>query len=365
MLETMSDPHACPRDQQHANSEHAPNVVPPSSDLAMALGRRSFLGRGAAWAAGAVLSGTLGPVATGLSTACAADGNKPSEAAAGGGKVDRNAAIDAHVHVWTPDTKTYPLAEGYTRDDMQPPSFTPEQLLEHARPAGVGRIVLIQMSFYGFDNRYMLDTMRRFPGVFGGVAVIDENRQPAQTMRKLKEQGVRGFRILPGKRPVDTWLDGEGMAEMWKCGADEGLAMCHLINPDSLPAVDRMCRRFPRTPVVIDHFARIGVTGTIEAADLKQLCDLARHPQVKVKVSAFYALGKKKPPYTDLLPMIRQLLDAYGPERLMWATDCPYQVQDEHTYEASIALIRDHLKLSPGDREWLLRKTAEGVFFTS
>jgi predicted TIM-barrel fold metal-dependent hydrolase len=117
--------------------------------------------------------------------------------------------------------------------------------------------------------------------------------------------------------------------------------------------------------VVIDHFARIGEDGQVRDADVQQLCDLARNKHAYVKVSAFYALGEKKAPYTDLVPMIRRLLDAYGPERLMWATDCPYQVQEGHTYEDSIALIRDRLDfLSAGDREWLLRKTAERVFFS-
>ena len=63
--------------------------------------------------------------------------------------------IDAHAHVWTPDLDRYPLAEGYRREQMSPPSFTPEELLEHARPVGVERIVLIQMSYYQFDNAYM------------------------------------------------------------------------------------------------------------------------------------------------------------------------------------------------------------------
>lgn len=348
----MSDHQAHPNHVAAALFDHQA-IAPTECEGSPTMNRRHFLGTSAAWAAAA---GGAALIGNGMALPAAAADQPP---------VDNDAAIDAHVHVWTPDTQKYPLAPGYKREDMQPPSFTPEELLQHARPAGVGRIVLIQMSFYGFDNSYMLDSMRRFPGVFSGVAVIDEDSQPAETMRKLKAQGVRGFRILPGKRPVETWLDGEGMAAMWKCGAEEGLAMCHLINPNSLPAVDRMCRRFPDTPVVIDHFARIGVSGTINDDELKSLCDLARHKQVKVKVSAFYALGKKKPPYTDLLPMIRRLLDAYGPERLMWATDCPYQVQDEHTYKASIELVRDHLKLSPGDRDWLLRKTAESVFFTA
>ena len=74
--------------------------------------------------------------------------------------------------------------------------------------------------------------------------------------------------------------------------------------------------------------------------DLAALCRLARHRNTFVKVSAFYALGQKKPPYTDLGPLIRRLLDAFGRERLMWATDCPYQVQGEHTYSDSIELVR-------------------------
>ncbi|MCA9128161.1 MAG: amidohydrolase family protein [Planctomycetales bacterium] len=272
--------------------------------------------------------------------------------------------IDAHVHVWTPDTKVYPLADGFQLADMQPPSFTPEQLMAHAKPSGVGRIVLIQMSFYGYDNSYMLAMMERFQGVFAGVAVVDENNEPVAMMKRLAAQGVKGFRIRPGDRTPEQWLTGDGMRAMWQCGAEQGLAMCHLINPEYLPSVAKMCRLYPQTPVVIDHFGRIGVDGIIRVSDLDNLCRLAEFPQVSVKVSAFYALGRKQEPYEDLGAMIKRLLDAFGPERLMWASDCPYQVQGEHTYEASIELVKSHLDfLSVSDRDWILKKTAERVFF--
>jgi len=125
-----------------------------------------------------------------------------------------------------------------------------------------------------------------------------------------------------------------------------------------------MCQRHPDTPVVIDHFARVGVTGEIRDADVASLCSLAKNKKVKIKLSAYYALGKKQPPYEDLLPMIRRVLDAFGVQRCMWASDSPYQVQPPNTYTASIALIRDLLDgISPGDREQLLWKTAERVFF--
>lgn len=273
--------------------------------------------------------------------------------------------IDAHVHVWTPDVARYPLAPGFSPESMKPPSFTPEELLGHARPAGVERIVLIQMSFYKFDNSYLFDTMRRFPGVFAGVALVDETAPDLpERARRLAREGARGFRVHPGGRPVQEWIGSRGMEALWRAAAEGGLAVCPLINPEALPAVERMCARHPETPVVVDHFARIGIDGAIREADLEALCRLARFPRTHVKVSAFYALGKKAAPYLDLAPMIRRVLDAYGPERLMWGSDAPFQVQAGHTYAASAELVRDRLDfLSASDRRWLLRGTAERVFF--
>ena len=81
--------------------------------------------------------------------------------------------IDAHSHIWTADTTRYPLARGFTVSDMKPRSFTAEELLAHCRPAGVGRVNLIQMSFYAFDNSYMLDMIARYPDRFVGTAIVN------------------------------------------------------------------------------------------------------------------------------------------------------------------------------------------------
>lgn len=283
-----------------------------------------------------------------------------------GAETKKGDYIDAHVHVWTPDTTAYPLSKDYTKKDMVPASFTPEELFAHCKPQGVSRIVLIQMSFYGFDNRYMLDCMKKHPGVFGGVAIVDDTKADvAQTMKSLTKEGVRGFRLYTDKKKAEAWSTSDGIQAMWRCGAEEGLAMCLLTDPDALPAVKRMCEKHPKTPVVIDHFARIGMKGNVDAKELDALCMLAKFENVSVKTSAFYALGEKKSPYVDLGDMIRKLRDAYGAKRLMWATDCPYQVQEGHNYADSIALIRDRLSfLSEEEKGWMLRGTAQRVFFS-
>lgn len=273
-------------------------------------------------------------------------------------------AIDAHVHVWTPDTSAYPLDSRYDISAMQPPSFTPEQLRQQTDPANVSRVVLIQMSFYGFDNSYMLDVIADQPQRFRGVAVIDPEDRPEHTMKSLRPKGVRGFRIVAGKQDPQRWLAGEGMQAMWRCAADQSMAICPLMNPEYIPSIDQMCQRYPETTVVVDHFARIGIDGQIRKRDVDALCRLARHKNVYVKTSAFYALGKKQAPYTDLGGMIHDLAHAFGTDRLMWASDCPYQVQSPHTYHESIDLVRSKLDfLSLRDRQWMLRGTAEKVFF--
>jgi predicted TIM-barrel fold metal-dependent hydrolase len=273
--------------------------------------------------------------------------------------------IDAHVHVWTPDTGRYPLASGFKVADMKPASFTPTELFAHCKPEGVSRVVLIQMSYYQSDNRYMLDMIAGYRGTFSGVAIVDEKKADVRdTMKSLAMQGVRGFRLYTDKEKAEAWNSSEGMKKMWTYGADAGLSMCLLANPDALPAVHRMCKAFPKTRVVIDHFARIGVKGSVEQVDLDNLCRLAEFEHVYVKTSAFYALGAKRAPYTDLGPMIRKLRDVYGARRLMWASDCPFQVQGTHTYADSVALIRDRLDfLTADERRWILRRTAEKVFF--
>jgi predicted TIM-barrel fold metal-dependent hydrolase len=260
---------------------------------------------------------------------------------------------------------------------MRPRRFTPEDLFKHTKPAGVDRVVLIQMSYYypkdapgekghGFDNRYMLDMMALHPDVFAGTAVIDPfGAAPDRLMTDLARKKVRAFRIHPrlSQRPLARWLEPEGYSTMFAAGAKNNQAMSCLIDPDALPELDRMCRQFPDTPVIIDHLCRIGAGGAIAGKDVDALCAMAAHKRVMVKVGAFYALGKKEPPYTDLAPLIRRVVKAFGADRCLWESDCPFQVQKDK-YQDSIDLVRKRLDfLTDADRDWLLRRTAENFFF--
>jgi predicted TIM-barrel fold metal-dependent hydrolase len=251
---------------------------------------------------------------------------------------------------------------------LAPASFTDQELLALARPNGVSRVVLIQhRPYHGVDNRYIADAIAAHPGVFGGVACIEAGSpRPDIEMLRLKTLGFRGFRITPGEGGTARWRDSEGMRMMWACAQAHGLAICPLIGADSLPQIDEMAALHPESNVVIDHFARIGSDGMFRDSELKLLTDLAKYPKVHVKVSAFYYLGQKKPPYRDLVPMIRRVYDAYGANRLMWGSDCPYQLGAGNSYPASLELVQKGLDfLSDEERKLLLKTTAERVFFAA
>lgn len=140
----------------------------------------------------------------------------------------------------------------------------------------------------------MLAAVRRWPKVFRGIAVVDiESNDPDVKMRELAGKGVRGFRIYPPDGPSAKWLAGDGIDKMFKCGAQNRLPMCLLVNPNDLPVVDRKCEEFPDTPVIIDHLGRIGKDGPIRESDIQALCALARHKQVKVRFRHFTLWEKR------------------------------------------------------------------------
>jgi predicted TIM-barrel fold metal-dependent hydrolase len=278
--------------------------------------------------------------------------------------------IDAHCHVWTDDVDKFPLRDGVNKQSLQPSIFTAKQLLSVARPSGVDRVVLIShLHYYGSDQRYMVDCARRYPGVFRIVGALDD-RSPdlAEQMKRAMGDQIVGYRITPQLRADRTkrsdpmkWLEEPTMQRQWKIAADLGVAMCPLILTEHLPTLAPMVRRFPQTPCVIDHFGRVDVG---QEKELKQLLDLAKYPNVYVKISGFYARGHRKPPHTELIPKITRCVEAFGPQRLMWASDCPYQLLKGNNYHESIGLIKDRIpSLSASDKDWMLRKTAEKVFF--
>ena len=225
------------------------------------------------------------------------------------------------------------------------------------------------MSYYEFDNRYMLDMIKLYPDRFVGTAIVDPLADDPGTA--MRGAAAAGRARLPDPAAVQQAAAGDAgwsRQAITPCSPrrrETGQALSCLIDPTASPRSIGCAGSYPDDQVIIDHLGRIGVDGHDPRRRRPGPLRLATHPSVFVKVGAFYALGKKTPPYLDLAPLIRRVVQAFGARRCMWESDCPFQVVS-HRYEDSIALIRDRLDfLSKDDRDWLLFRTAEQTLFQS
>src|SRR6266852_3128060 len=115
--------------------------------------------------------------------------------------------IDPHVHVWKKDPK-YPWAKETTRPPDKDASA--EMLLELMKANGVARTVIIQVIHYRWDNRYLGDVLRRYPGVFKGVCRVNplDSAAPDKQAGLTEREGFRGVRLSPGAGVDGDWIRG-------------------------------------------------------------------------------------------------------------------------------------------------------------
>ena len=231
------------------------------------------------------------------------------------------------------------------------------------------------------SHSYILDLIAGDPETFVGTGIVpalSDVRLPSpdKTMVALSRGGIYAFRVRGAKNarmmPLGDWpkwLDHPEFEKMFAAGAEHNLALSFLLSPEDIPEVDRMCARFPETPVIIDHLGGIRKTdGVFPEEQVGALCRLARHRRVMVKLGPFSAGGEREQRSLDLLPLVRRVVDAFGPERCMWECDTGRPeagMRDPAAdLEAGISLIRDHADfLSGPDKDQILFKTAEDFFF--
>lgn len=116
-------------------------------------------------------------------------------------------------------------------------------------------------------------------------------------MEQLHNRGVRAFQIQPhhSMQPSGQWLEPPGYRAMLATAARTGQALSCLIDLSGFSELDRMCRLYPDTKVIIDHLGRIGEDGMIRDADVQSLSALAAHRHVFINVGAFFSPLVRRP----------------------------------------------------------------------
>jgi L-fuconolactonase len=139
-----------------------------------------------------------------------------------------------------------------------------------------------------------------------------------------------------------------------------------------------IAERHPGLTVIVDHLGMpqppLAVPEDPRFSSLPALLALARFPNVAVKVSGVPTLSREPYPFADLWPHLRQIVDAYGPQRLMWGSDISRiygrlgfawrvpgaegDYEGKHTYAEALLYLRETNRLTAEEKELILGGTA-------
>lgn len=265
--------------------------------------------------------------------------------------------IDPHVHVWVRDAR-FPWAAG----TKNPPDTdrTPSMLLELMRANDVERTVLVQYIGYLWDNRYVEDSVKKYAPRFMGVCRVNPMDAAApDRLTELTAQGLHGVRLSPGGEASGDWIKGPLMPPLWKRAEQLHVPMLILAPITRMPDLMPLIEQCPELDVVIDHMADCPID---RPAELEKLIALARFPRVYVKISHTWSISQESYPWLDAQEYVKRLYAAYGPERLMWASDWPVH-EKWTTYARTLSVVRDEMKfLNAEDKSWILSKTPERLW---
>lgn len=265
--------------------------------------------------------------------------------------------IDPHVHVWKHHSR-FPFAPQAKVPDYD---ATPEELLKLMRANGVEKAVIIQVIHYRYDNSYLAAVLKQYPQYFQGVCRVDplDPAAPDHLSRLSTEEGFRGVRLSPAADASGDWITGPLMPPLWKRCESLRVPMTLLAPIARAPDIQKLVDRFPDLTVVIDHMADCPVD---HPKELEKLIALAWYPKVFVKISHTWSLSKESYPWLDSQKLVKRLYDAFGPQRLMWATDWPI-ANDRANYTQRLTVIQEEMKfLNADDKSWILSKTIERVW---
>jgi L-fuconolactonase len=233
---------------------------------------------------------------------------------------------------------------------------------------GVDHAVLIQIMGQ-FDNEYQFDCVRRYPGRFANVVLVDTDRPDAvQQLERLVERGASGVRLRPttrspGDDPLAIWRAADRLGLTVSCGGSSA----EFASDEFAATVQAL----PGLRVVIEHLGSVSRRDMDETqlAKRRAVFGLARFPNTFIKVPGLGEFSERAMPVPGgfpfvqpIPPLLEEAYAAFGAARMMWGSDFP-PVAGREGYRAALRLPRDQFAAnSQADRDQIFGQTALSVF---
>jgi predicted TIM-barrel fold metal-dependent hydrolase len=259
--------------------------------------------------------------------------------------------IDAHVHVFTSDM---PLIDNPRHAPKY--SFTHQQLIATLDENGVDRAVIAAASPWGDYNDYILAALRAHRARLRGTAIF---RPPVDrfALEAMNDSGFVGMRLpfigLPELPDITTF----NYRALFRRLADLDWHVHPHVEGDDLPKILPTLEA-SGVKIVVDHLGRPEPKSGINSEGFKALSRSIDKGRTWVKLSGGYRLGPLAIEYA------RELLRVAGPDRLVWASDCPFVGHEgQFPYRATIDWLVEAIP-DAGARAKIFGATARQLYFS-
>jgi L-fuconolactonase len=248
--------------------------------------------------------------------------------------------IDAHHHVW----RLLPGAAGRTgpgpraHDWLDGPDLTPirrdftlDDLSSVAAATGIDRTVLVQVLPEVEETAEFLSLSAAegddlVAGVVGWADLTDPGIGDALAALRAGPGGdlLVGVRHLVQGEPDPRWLTRPDVRRGLRAVAEAGLAYDLLTLVHQLPAAIETVRALSGATFVLDHLSKPPIAAGDREPWESLLRELAAEPNVACKLSGMVTeAGPAGWTVADLRPYADVVLDAFGPQRVMFGSDWP------------------------------------------
>jgi predicted TIM-barrel fold metal-dependent hydrolase len=233
-----------------------------------------------------------------------------------------------------------------------------EDLRVRMKEAGVDRAILVPPSFAGAYPEYSLEAAAKYPEQFAVMSPIPLNKpEGRQVLENLMGQpGMLGVRLTFHHEYDESWIR-DGTAD-WFWPVAEKMNIPVMMNAPSIHKdVGEVAERHPNLRLILDHMARRkGMKDEKLGAGLSPTIELAKYPNVFVKLTSTPSCSSEDYPYRNIYPHLKRLIEAFGPRRCFWGTDLSAMLsRTKCTYRQAVTMFTEEVDfLSKEDLEFVM-----------
>ncbi|HWX03016.1 amidohydrolase family protein [Collimonas sp.] len=269
--------------------------------------------------------------------------------------------IDAHQHFWLLSNRAGqwpPAGLAAIHRDFLPPDLAP-LLQQH----GIGGSVLVQSLPSMSDTLFMLGLAEQNPFIRAVVGWTDlKSAHATQQIAVLASHPkMRGLRPML-QDLADDWIADPLLAPAVAAMQRHQLSLDALVLPRHLPALLAFAKRYPELPLVIDHAAKPHIAAGRMEPWRALISQLAALPQVYCKLSGLVTEAAADWHVAQLQPYATHVLEAFGPERVIWGSDWPVlnlAADYGRWLDVSEALL---VNLDPGQKQQVMGANAQRFY---